>query len=158
MSTETTEDGRKLTGWHALGIFGGCFAVIIGVNIALAWNAVATFPGVETHNSYIASQTFDDRRAAQEALGWDVHARHQDGLLTLSITGNDGNPVQAGTVKATLGRPTHVLDDREPDFAFDGRAYVARETLAPGNWDLWLEITALDGTEFTQRLQVEVLH
>ena len=59
----------KLTGWHVLAIFVGAFGVIIGVNVALAWNAVATFPGLEVDNSYIASQTFDDRREAQEALG-----------------------------------------------------------------------------------------
>ena len=57
----------KLTGWHVLAIFVGAFGVIIGVNVALAWNAVATFPGLEVDNSYIASQTFDDRREAQEA-------------------------------------------------------------------------------------------
>ena len=60
----------KLTGWHVLGIFGGAFGVIIGVNIALAVNAVSTFPGLEVANSYVASQTFDKRRAAQDKAGW----------------------------------------------------------------------------------------
>ncbi|MBV2360293.1 FixH family protein [Thalassococcus sp. CAU 1522] len=147
---------RKFTGWHALMIFGGAFAIIISVNIALAVSAVRTFPGLETKNSYVASQTFDTRRAAQEALGWTVEARATGGLLILSITDDAGRPVQAGTLQAVLGRATHVKDDREPDFAFDGRAYVARESLAPGNWNIRMKATALDGTPFEQRVVLRV--
>ncbi|MDJ0822721.1 MAG: FixH family protein [Paracoccaceae bacterium] len=143
---------RKFTGWHALAIFVGSFAVIIGVNLTLAFSAVNTFPGLETKNSYVSSQTFDDRRAAQLALGWTVEAEATGGLLILSITDADGKAVQAGTLEATLGRPTHVKDDRAPDFAYDGRAYVARETLAPGNWNIRMKATALDGTPFEQRV------
>lgn len=147
---------RRFTGWHALAVFGGAFTVIIGVNIALAVNAVRTFPGLETKNSYIASQTFDARRTAQLALGWDVEARLEDDRLILSITDADGRPVQAARLHAKVGRPTNVSQDREPDFAFDGRAYVAYEVLPPGNWDVWLTATALDGTEFQQRLEMTV--
>lgn len=146
----------RLTGWHVLGIFGGAFAVIIGVNIALAVNAVRTFPGVETKNSYIASQTFDDRRSAQEALGWTVRADAEDDRVVLAITDAEGKPVQAGQLTATLGRATHVKDDRTPDFAFDGHAYVAHEALAPGNWNIRMTATALDGTPFEQRVVLHV--
>jgi len=142
----------KLTGWHVLGIFGGAFAVIISVNVALAVNAVRTFPGVETKNSYISSQTFEDRRAAQEALGWTVAASHSGDALVLAIRDAEGQPVQAAKLDATLGRPTHVKDDRTPQFRFDGTVYVARETLAPGNWNIRMKATALDGTPFEQRV------
>lgn len=151
-----TKTERKLTGWHVLMIFGGAFGVIIAVNMVLAFSAVKTFPGLETKNSYIASQTFDDRRAAQEALGWTVEARNTGGLLILAISKADGTPVQVGKLTAVLGRPTHVKEDREPDFQFDGRAYVARETLAPGNWNIRMKATALDGTPFEQRVVFEV--
>jgi len=151
-----TKKEFRLTGWHALGIFGGAFAVIISVNLVLAFSAVRTFPGLETANSYISSQTFDSRRAAQEALGWDIDARLEENRLVLSITDEDGRPVQAGTLSAKVGRPTNVSDDVVPDFAFNGHAYVAYETLRPGNWDLWLNATALDGTPFEQRLQITV--
>ncbi|MCK0149882.1 FixH family protein [Marivita sp. S6314] len=147
---------RKLTGWHALAIFGGCFAVIITVNLFLAYSAVSTFPGLEVKNSYVASQNFDDRRADQEALGWTVYAEAKGGLLILSIKDAEGRPVQAGTLDAVLGRATHVQDDRSPDFAFDGKAYVARETLRPGNWNIRMKATALDGTPFEQRVILHV--
>jgi len=69
---------RQLTGRHVLMIFVGAFTVIIGVNIALAYNAVRTFPGLEVKNSYVASQEFNTRRAAQVALGWTVDLRHTE--------------------------------------------------------------------------------
>lgn len=147
---------RKLTGWHALAIFVGAFTVIIGANLVLAFSAVKTFPGLETKNSYVASQTFDQRRAAQEALGWAVEARYTGGLLILSITDENGRPVQVGKLEATLGRPTNVKEDSTPDFAFDGRAYVARESLHPGNWNIRMNATALDGTTFEQRVVFHV--
>lgn len=147
---------RKLTGWHALAIFGGCFAVIISVNLVLAFSAIKTFPGLEVKNSYVASQEFDIRRAEQEALGWSVYAEAKGGLLILSITDSDGKPVQAGTLDAILGRATHVQDDRTPEFAFDGHAYVARETLAPGNWNIRMKATSLDGVPFEQRVVLHV--
>jgi nitrogen fixation protein FixH len=147
---------RKLTGWHALAIFGGCFAVIISVNLVLAYSAVKSFPGLEVKNSYVASQEFDLRRAEQEALGWNVYAEAKGGLLILSIKDDQGKPVQAGSLDAVLGRATHVQDDRTPDFAFDGRAYVARETLAPGNWNIRMKATSLDGVPFEQRVVLHV--
>ena len=150
----TTE--RKLTGWHALAIFGGCFAVIISVNLVLAYSAVSTFPGVEVKNSYVASQSFDDRRANQEALGWTVQAQAKGGLLILSIQDAEGRPVQAGSLDAVLGRATHVKDDRSPEFSFDGHSYVARETLQPGNWNIRMKATSLDGTPFEQRVVLHV--
>lgn len=147
---------RKLTGWHALAIFGGAFAVIIAANLTLAVSAIRTFPGVETKNSYIASQTFDDRRSAQAALGWTVQASAQGDALVLSITDRKGKPVQVVDLQATLGRATHVKEDRSPQFVFNGHAYTARETLGPGNWNIRMTARALDGTAFQQRVVLHV--
>ncbi len=147
---------KKFTGKHALMIFVGAFGVIIAVNLALAWNAVATFPGLEVKNSYVASQSFDQRRNAQEALGWDVSARAKAGQLILEIKDAQGNPVEVNDLEAVLGRATHVKDDRTPDFQFDGKAYVARETLTPGNWNIRMTATAQDGTPFEQRVVLSV--
>ncbi|MBO9474511.1 FixH family protein [Shimia sp. R10_1] len=143
---------KKFTGWHAAMIFVGAFGVIIAVNLVLAFSAVKTFPGLEVKNSYVASQEFDVRRTAQEALGWSVSARATGGLLILTVNDETGRPVQVSNLHAVLGRATHVKDDREPNFQFDGQAYVAREELAPGNWNIRMKATALDGTAFEQRV------
>ncbi|TNF18115.1 MAG: nitrogen fixation protein FixH [Rhodobacteraceae bacterium] len=147
---------RKLTGWHVLAIFVGAFGVIIGVNIALAVSAVRTFPGLEVKNSYVASQSFDARRDAQEALGWSVAADATEGQVILSITEADGAPVQVVDLKAVLGRATHVKDDIAPDFRFNGRTYVAYHEIGPGNWNVRMTARALDGTPFEQRVILHV--
>lgn len=146
---------RKLTGRHVAAIFVGAFGVIVAVNLYLAWSAISTFPGLEVDNSYVASQTFDDRRAEQEALGWTVRADHRDGELRLAITRADGSPVELARLDATVGRATHVRDDQAPAFRFDGRAYVAPVELGRGNWNIRMTATARDGTTFEQRV---VLH
>lgn len=147
---------REFTGRHALIVFVGAFAVIISVNIALAVNALKTFPGLEVKNSYVASQEFDVRRTAQEALGWSVYASAQQGQVKLEITDRDGNPVEVAKLSAILGRATHVKDDQKPDFKFDGQAYVAPAELGPGNWNIRMVARAKNGTEFTQRVILHV--
>lgn len=147
---------RKFTGKHALAVFVGAFGIIISVNLVLAYNAVATFPGVEVKNSYVASQEFDKRRDAQESLGWNVRADAVGGLVFLSITDQSGQPVEVTDLKATLGRATHVKDDQKPDFKFDGSAYVAKAELGDGNWNIRMTARAQDGTEFSQRVILHV--
>ena len=146
---------REITGRHVLIGFVAAFAVIIGVNLVLAFSAVRTFPGLEVKNSYVASQEFNERKAAQEALGWTVRADHAEGVLTLGITDADGRPVRAARLEATVGRATHVQADQTPDFRFDGTAYVAPVELGDGNWNIRMKAWDSDGTLFQQRV---VLH
>jgi len=146
---------RELTGRHVFAITAGAFAVIIAVNLTMATMAVGTFPGLETKNSYVASQSFDSDRAAQEALGWTVSARVEAGNLRLTIRDANG-PVLPTEMTATLGRATHVADDRTPVFVFDGADHVAPVDLERGNWNLRLSAVAGDGTAFRQRIVLRV--
>jgi nitrogen fixation protein FixH len=147
---------RQFTGRHAAMVFVGAFAVIIGVNLVLAFSAVKTFPGLEVKNSYVASQEFDERRHAQEALGWDVQANATGGLVILTIRDEAGKAVEVEELTAVLGRATHVKDDLTPAFTFDGQAYVAPVELADGNWNIRMKAVARDGTEFQQRVILHV--
>ncbi len=153
---QTPKAERKFTGKHFLMVFCGAFGVIIAVNLTLAFNAVATFPGVEVKNSYVASQQFDKRRSAQEALGWSVYASATGGLVMLEISDENGKPVEVAELNATLGRATHVKDDQTPDFKFDGTAYVAPAALGDGNWNIRMKAMAEDGTRFEQRVILHV--
>lgn len=145
--------GKPLTGRKFFAIVASGFAVIITVNLTLAYQAVSTFPGLVTKNSYVASQSFDADRAAQEALGWDVGAFVHGAELRLRIVQN-GAPVTAEIVSAVLGRATHVAQDETPVLVFDGQDYVAPVDLADGNWNLRLVARAADGTLFRQRVIV----
>jgi nitrogen fixation protein FixH len=142
---------REIKGIHVIGMFVVGFSIIIGVNLTLAFQAVRTFPGLETKNSYVASQSFDKRKAAQLALGWDVRAGYSEGLLRLEIVDANG-PVNPTSIVSTLGRATNVSEDQTPDFRFDGTALLAAAELAPGNWNLRMKAIAQDGTMFEQRI------
>ena len=155
MSVVQTE--RPLTGWHVLAMFIGGFSIIISVNLALAFNAVRTFPGKETESSYVASQNFDTDRAAQEALGWTVRTALTDTTLTLSVTDGGNRVVRPEIIFATLGRATTVADDIAPAFSWDGSAWVAPVTSGPGNWNLRIEMRAADGTLFRRRIPLRGL-
>ena len=147
---------KQLTGWHVLAIFGTAFAIIISVNLTLAFQAVAPFPGLEPRNSYVVSQAFESDRAAQEALGWAVSADVTDGELHLLIDDAIG-PVVAHIKSATLGRATHVGEDVTPAFLHDGTRFVAEvPPLGAGNWNLRLVAEAPDGTAFRQRIVVRI--
>ena len=156
MGQSDAKGGREITGKHVLIGFVAAFALIIGVNVLMAVQAVRTFPGLEVKNGYVASQTFNERKAAQEALGWTTSAELVGSELVLSVNGPDGHPVEVRELNATLGRPTEAKDDREPAFVFNGQAYVAPMELHDGNWDLRLVAIAQDGTVFQQRLKLHI--
>jgi nitrogen fixation protein FixH len=143
-----------LTGRHVFAITAGAFAIIIGVNITLAVQAVKTFPGLEVKNSYVASQAFDKNKTAHLALGWDVSADVQDDMLILSVRDANDMPVMLQGISATFGRATHVKDDQTPDFTYSDGQYLAPVTVGRGNWNLRLEAFAPDGTPFQQRIVI----
>lgn len=147
---------REFTGWHMLGLMVGGFGIIIAVNLTLAWNAIATFPGLEARNSYVVSQSFQADREAQNALRWNASARIADGVLTVSILDQDGTPVEAEVVRAILGRATHTGEDSVPALSWNGTALTAPVETAAGYWNLRLELIAPDGTNFRRRFPITV--
>lgn len=145
----------EVKGWHVFGVFALAFGVIISVNLALAFNAVRTFPGLEVKNSYVASQSFDVDRAAQVALNWNVAAHLSGDELVLAIS-RDGQAIQPVIEEAIFGRATMVKADQVPEFVFDGTVYRAPVIADAGNWNLRLRLRASDGTLFQQRVIVRV--
>lgn len=146
----------EIRGWHVAAVTSGCFAVIIGVNATLAWQAVATFPGLEVGNSYVASQRFEADRQAQQALGWQLAESYAPGALRLAFTGADGAPAPVAAVRVLIGRTTEARQDQAPEMLAEGDAFVAPVTLAPGKWMLRIEAEAADGTPFRQRRELFV--
>ncbi len=141
----------ELTGRHVFAITTGAFAIIIGVNMLLAWKAVSTFPGLEVENSYVAGQDFNERKAAQDALGWVMTPTYNGGRIELAFTDHQGNPVMVQNLKVLVGRTTEASDDVWPDFAQSDGIYAADVPLAHGKWMLHVTAAAADGTVFEQR-------
>ena len=145
----------EVKGWHVFGAFALSFGIIISVNLTLAFNAVRTFPGLEVKNSYVASQSFDANRAAQNALNWEVSVDLVGPELVLKVLQN-GKAIQPVIDSAIFGRATVVTADQTPDFIFDGTSFRAAVDAGIGNWNLRLRARAADGTLFQQRIIVQV--
>ena len=106
---------KQITGKQVFFVTASAFTVIIGVNLTLAYKAVSTFPGLEVKNSYVASQSFEARRDAQEALGWNVDVSYENNELSVAFQTSDGESVEARDVELLIGRKTNSTDDQTPD-------------------------------------------
>jgi len=158
----TADGGKEFTGRHMLAIVVGFFAVVIAVNLFMAFKAVSTFSGLEVKNGYIASQQFNRNKAAQLALGWTTIAGLEGAqYLRLDFTDPDGNFVAAediASIEATIGRPTERDEDQELRFERGAMGYYLAPItpLNSGKWYLRLKAYAADGTLFQQRLQLYI--
>ncbi len=146
----------ELTGKHVLAITVGAFSVIIAVNLVLAFKAVSTFPGLEVQNSYVASQGFNTRKAAQEALGWHLAPSYAGGRVDLAFTDRNGLPVAVTDLDVLIGRTTSTMDDARPVFVAMGDVYTTELPLARGKWMVKVTARSLDGTLFEQRSELFV--
>lgn len=147
---------REITGRQVFFFVSGAFAIIIGVNLTLAYKAVKTFPGLEVKNSYVASQQYDEMRKAQEALGWTVAPQYKNGVLEIAVTDEKGAPVEVLNLSGILGRATHTREDMMPEFTFANGVYSTPAELESGNWNFRMQATSLDGTPFQQRVVIYV--
>lgn len=146
---------RELTGGKVLAIFVGGFGTIIAVNLFMAFQAVSTFPGVEVEKSYAHSQTFNDRRAAQQALGWDVVARVEGGAVLLDISDASGAVVRPAELRGLFGVVTHQRQDQQLQWEETRTGYAAPiQARENGNWLLKIDARAADGTPFKQRIEL----
>ncbi len=147
---------RQITGKQVFLVTASAFAIIIGVNLTLAFKAVSTFPGLEVKNSYVASQSFEERRDAQEALGWDVNVEYVENELSVSFLATNGTPVEAQDVELLIGRKTNSTDDQQPALVYADGAFRAPLDLEPGYWTIRLTAMSEDGTAFQKRLSLRV--
>ncbi len=148
--------GKPLTGRKVLVIILAGFAIIIAANLSLAVSAIATNPGLEVRNGYIASQKFERRRELQDSLAWKASALYEDGFLVVEIVAADGRPAELSEFGAAVRRPTHQREDREPEFKFSGQHYSAPIDLARGRWNVDVKAASVDGQEFEQRLSIRI--
>ncbi|MBY4893716.1 hypothetical protein A8B78_03215 [Jannaschia sp. EhC01] len=153
MTTDTPTTPRKLNGWHVLGIFGGGFGIIIGVNLFMAFQAVSTFPGLEVSSSYADSQTFDVRRHAQEALGWEASVETTETQLTLTLVDTEGRPVYPAEFEALLTRPTTRANDQMLELTRGPNGtLIAPAELDVGRWRLRMTGTSRDGIDYRHNI------
>jgi nitrogen fixation protein FixH len=154
MANIAQKPARPFTGRHMLVLTCSFFGVIIAVNGLLAYKAVSTFPGLEVNDSYVASQTFDQEKAAQEGLHWHLKQAYDRtaAQLRLAFSDANGQPVTLRDIDVLIGRPTDAAQDQHPVMVqgADG-AYVAPSVLPLGKWMLQIVAHAQDGTLYQAR-------
>jgi nitrogen fixation protein FixH len=126
------------------------------VNVYLAVKAVSTFPGLEVDNSYVASQGFDARKAAQKALGWSLPPATTQGRMTLAFHVPSASRCRSSDLQPLVGRTTEAKDDACPVCVQDGAVYAAEVPLHKGKWMVKVTASAPDGTLFEQRSEIYV--
>ena len=132
---------RKLTGWHATAILVAFFGIVIAVNVTMATFATSTFGGKLADNGYVASQDYNKwiaKADAQEALGWSVEPRVEDGHLVIAVDGVS-DPRLSITARHPLGR-----GDEKPLAMRMVDPALARsvEPLPEGRWKLHILLSA----------------
>jgi nitrogen fixation protein FixH len=145
---------RELNGRHVLAIAAGAFAVILGANIAMLVAAVGSFPGLVVKNSYVASQGWNERTAAQAALGWKTAISHNGERLFVRVRDKNGLPVQGLALSARLGRPSSDAEDRLVLLTAAPDGYSAEARLSPGIWRV--DLTAPDYPVYAQQTELFV--
>ncbi len=147
---------HPITGRKVLLTMVAGFGIVIAANLTMLFAATGTFPGLVVGNSYVASQDWNRRVAAQRALGWRAAAEYAGGRLTVRIAGRDDAPVGGLAVSATVGRPATTREDITLDLAGEGGAYVAPLELGPGRWRIALAATGAGGVSFEAGAEITV--
>jgi len=143
---------KQFTGRHMLAITVAFFAVVIGVNLVLAFLANSTWSGLVVNNGYVASQSFnrDQQRArAQQALGWQAALRRDDHGLRVTFAARDGSALSGLEVAGILRRPATENQDEALAFAPTATGhYTAPAAPGFGVWDLEIVATDKAGSSF----------
>ena len=145
-------EGHPFTGWHMLGVVFLFFGTIIAVNIAMAYWAVSTFPGLNAKNSYVASQNYNlllKDAAAQDERGWKNTLTLEEGRPMLVLTNRAGAVVHGLDVSILAGRPSNASTDRALKLEPVPGGYRADQALERGRW--LVEIEARQGEELMWR-------
>lgn len=151
---------REFTGRHMLAITATFFAVIVAVNLSLAYFANATWSGLVVKNGYVASQGFaaDLARAkAQDALGWSAELGHGRNRVSIAFKDKAHRPIGDLSVSGVLRRPAGIARDQALALNAEGNGvYGSEAELAAGAWEI--EITATDtaGASFHKAFRFRV--
>lgn len=150
----------QFTGRHMLFSMLAFFGVIIAVNLVMAVFASTSWTGLVVKNSYVASQEFNGRIAANKAQagrGWTADVKLDGPRLRYRLTDRQGEVVTPTHVSMTVSRPTHEGADRQMTMQPTEAGWFLSPALpAPGVWNLEMTATWSDGTRDKRVFRVTV--
>jgi len=125
------------TGWHMLAIILSFFGVIILVNSFMAYQAVRSWSGLVVKNTYVASQQFNSKVAAERALaatGVTGNMTIEGAAVRYEITGPDG-AVGADELVLAFRRPVGDQQDFSLTLAPQERGiFSTQHEIGHGQW------------------------
>lgn len=152
---------RPFTGWHMAAIMVSFFAVIIAVNLTMAFFARSSWTGLVVKNSYVASQSFNrDAEIArqQQALGWQMTLSVKRDAVQLSVLDRENQAMAGLRIRAVLQRPTDEAGDQVLKLQETGAGnYRTEAAIGGGVWvaDITAEKTNNELVRFVQRIFVK---
>jgi nitrogen fixation protein FixH len=125
------------TGWHMLTIMVAFFGTIIAVNIFMAYLANASWSGMLSKNTYVASQDFNKNAArarewAREGFKGDLAV--EAGRVRYRLTGPADLLTGIDHVEAIFHRPVGDKQDFSLKLTRQQDAFSAAEALPSGPW------------------------
>lgn len=152
----------QITGRMVLIGFLCFFGAITLVNLTMAWFASNSWSGLVVRNSYVASQEFNtntEHANQQAARGWHHDLTYQDGILRLSLTDKEGQPLTLTTAEVVLGRPSSEQYDHLVSLTLrDDNSYGIDHTLSAGQWQAKVNATTDSGQEWKMQYRFVVPH
>ena len=146
---------KGLTGWHALALFVGFFAIVIGADVSFAVLAYRSAPGQAAKDPYEAGLLYQrtlDTKAREAALGWRATIDHREGVIELAVLDRDGAPVTGLDVNADFNRPATEQGERKARLTEQAPGvYRLNARHWTGAWDMHAVASKADG----RALQIE---
>ncbi|HQY73418.1 MAG TPA: FixH family protein [Aestuariivirga sp.] len=152
---------RPFTGRHMAIIIISFFAVIIAVNLTMAYFARSSWTGLVVKNSYVASQSFNrDAEIArqQQALGWQMTLKVKREAVQFTVLDRDNQAMAGLRIRAVLQRPTDEAGDQHLKLRESGAGiYRTDAVIGGGVWvaDITAEKSDTELVRFVQRIFVK---
>lgn len=154
-----TSAAREFKGRHLLAIMLGFFAVIISVNLTMAWFAGSSWTGFVVRNSYIASQEFNGKVAAaraQQSLGWSASLGMEAGTASLSLWDRGGQTIALEAATLEFKSPAGDGADRTVMLAGDSGRFQARLDLGDGIWVVVVKARTAAGLDWVDTRRIHL--
>lgn len=133
-----TTSTQGFTGRHMLLVTSAFFAVVIGVNVTMAWFASSSWSGLVVENTYVASQEFNRKAEVMKAMsasGITGSISIKGDAIRYDIRNKDGSPTMVDDVTANFKRPVGAHEDFHVDFKKTAEGHFeARHGVAVGDW------------------------
>jgi nitrogen fixation protein FixH len=160
----TPDSGPKLTGRKVFLIFAAFFGTIAAADAFLITSAIRTWSGTEATSPYKAGQLYNGEIAqarAQAERQWALVPKAERGVdgatrITVDLHDAAGRPLAGRALNALLERPTDKREDREVELVEGGAgSYIAvLNGLAPGQWDLVVDVMEQETRAFRSRTRI----